>query len=30
MNYTPHPFYKLYKVLAKFLPVALVMKMSKT
>ncbi len=30
MNYTPHPFYKLYKILAKFLPVALVMKMSKT
>ena len=25
-----YPFYKLYKILAKFLPVALVMKMSKT
>ena len=30
MNYTPRAFYKLYKVLAKFLPVSLTMKMSKT
>ena len=30
MNYTPLAFYKLYKALAKFLPVSVTMKMSKT
>ena len=30
MDYTPLAFYKLYKVIAKFFPLALVMKMSKT